>query len=192
MMDFDEYQERAKDTDLYPPEKWSGLFFNLIEYRTLCLCGEVGEMCEKILEFLTTTLELSTKSGKLANVIKKVRRDGVGIPVDSITHELGDILWYMARLSDLLDVRLGTIAEENLTMLARRMEEGKIKGSGDRTLKMYCRKCGSKTSQGIGGHQRNCPKCGVVLEGKCLHTYKNYEVFPEEYLDVDTKSGENR
>ncbi|MHC4753465.1 MAG: nucleoside triphosphate pyrophosphohydrolase family protein, partial [Planctomycetota bacterium] len=146
-MNFDEYQKRCKKTDLYPMDKvpdgvdeeayrvW------LVEYRTLCLCGETGE---------------------LANKVKKLRRDfDSTIPMEAsegIVHELGDILWYLSTICDIIDVKLEDVAIKNTDMLLERMKQGKIQGEGDdRTVKMYCRKCGAKTSQGCGGHQRNCP-----------------------------------
>lgn len=133
-MRFDEYQEFAKATDLYPPEEYTELMdgvdpedkhydliarlINLvgnrtIEYRTLCLSGEIGE---------------------LANKVKKIRRDSDGLTEEikaSMIHEMGDGLWYLASLCTLIDVELGEVARLNIKMLSSRKERGTIRGSGD-------------------------------------------------------------
>jgi len=109
-MDFDEYQKRCRETDLFPFDRGDTLT-PLTEYRTLCLSGEVGE---------------------LANKVKKIRRDGLSENLrDGIIHELGDVMWYLAILCDLIGVDMKTVAKRNVTMLAKRMQEGKLRGSGD-------------------------------------------------------------
>lgn len=129
-MDFDEYQKRCRETDLFPPKKEESV--NLLEYRTLCINGEVGELSEKILDMALAELALESKAGKLANKVKKIRRDGLSKKLkDGITHELGDIMWYLSILCDLNGVTMKEVAERNITMLADRKKRDVIKGSGD-------------------------------------------------------------
>ena len=100
-MTFDEYQEFARSTAIYPDEC-------KITYPTLGLCGEAGEVAEKV---------------------KKHMRDGktlVGVGL-----ELGDVLWYISALADDLGVTLEEVAQANVDKLRSRMERGKIGGSGD-------------------------------------------------------------
>ena len=100
-MTFDEYQEFARSTAIYPDEC-------KITYPTLGLCGEAGEVAEKV---------------------KKHMRDGktlVGVGL-----ELGDVLWYISALADDLGVTLEEVAQANVDKLKSRMERGKIGGSGD-------------------------------------------------------------
>ena len=100
-MTFDEYQEFARSTAIYPEEC-------KVVYPTLGLCGEAGEVAEKI---------------------KKHMRDGrslVGVGL-----ELGDVLWYISALADDLGITLEEIAQANVDKLASRMERGKLGGSGD-------------------------------------------------------------
>ena len=100
-MTFDEYQEFARSTAIYPEEY-------RVVYPTLGLCGEAGEVAEKI---------------------KKHMRDGrtlVGVGL-----ELGDVLWYISALADDLGVTLEEIAQANVAKLSSRMERNKITGDGD-------------------------------------------------------------
>ena len=100
-MTFNEYQEFARSTVMYPEDV-------KVVYPTLGLCGEAGEVAEKI---------------------KKHMRDGrslVGVGL-----ELGDVLWYISALADDLDITLEEIAQANVDKLASRMERGKLGGSGD-------------------------------------------------------------
>ena len=100
-MTFDEYQEFARLTAIYPEDV-------KVVYPTLGLCGEAGEVAEKI---------------------KKHMRDGrslVGVGL-----ELGDVLWYISALADDLGITLEEIAQANVDKLASRMERGKLGGSGD-------------------------------------------------------------
>jgi NTP pyrophosphatase (non-canonical NTP hydrolase) len=105
---FLEYQEKAKETAIYP---------NLGKnpyYPTLGLVGEAGE---------------------IANKVKKIMRDKNGV-VDSetkedIKKELGDVLWYVSAVASEFQLSMSDIAFANYEKLKKRMEDGKIKGSGD-------------------------------------------------------------
>ena len=107
-MNFTEYQELAKKTAIYPSR-----FFRV--YPALGLCGEAGEVAEKI---------------------KKSIRDGIDYGYEEefkadLTKELGDVLWFVAQMATELKVDLEYIAETNIKKLASRAKRGKIKGSGD-------------------------------------------------------------
>ena len=95
-MDLNTYQQKAKATAIYP--ETIGL-----QYTILGLAGEAGEV---------------------ANLYKKVLRDDEGILTiekrASLIDELGDVLWYLAMISEELDEDLETIAKYNLQKLARR------------------------------------------------------------------------
>lgn len=101
-MTFEEYQEKARTTAIYPRE-------HAIVYPALGLAGESGEVAEKV---------------------KKWIRDGV-LDRDSIVKELGDVLWYIAALSGDLEISMDQIAERNIAKLSDRAARGKIQGSGD-------------------------------------------------------------
>jgi len=105
---FSEYQEKAKETALYP-NVGSNPY-----YPTLGLTGEAGE---------------------ISNKVKKIMRDKDGLiddeTRDDIKKELGDVLWYVAAVASEFGLNMGDIAEKNYDKLKKRLEEGKIKGNGD-------------------------------------------------------------
>ena len=100
-MTFDEYQEFARSTAIYPTAC-------KVTYPTLGLCGEAGEVAEKV---------------------KKYMRDGKSLI--GLGLELGDVLWYISALADDLGVTLEEVAQANVDKLKSRMERNKIKGDGD-------------------------------------------------------------
>jgi NTP pyrophosphatase (non-canonical NTP hydrolase) len=107
-MDLNNYQHRARSTALYPDRGTN------ILYPTLGLCGEAGEVADKV---------------------KKVLRDHGGNFSDghreAIALELGDVLWYVSQLADELGFSLEQIAMANLEKLASRAARNVIAGSGD-------------------------------------------------------------
>jgi NTP pyrophosphatase (non-canonical NTP hydrolase) len=108
-MDFQDYQQRSRETAFYP-----GAGSNVL-YPTLGLCGEAGEVADKV---------------------KKVLRDRGGQITDDVRDdlqlELGDVLWYVAQLATELGLDLEQIAASNLAKLASRAARNVIGGSGDR------------------------------------------------------------
>ena len=81
------------------------------------------------------TLGLVSEAGEVADKIKKILRDKEGIFTDDDKHaimkELGDVLWYVAVLSNKLGFDLSSVANVNLEKLSSRQQRSKIKGSGD-------------------------------------------------------------
>jgi len=104
-MNFNEYQKLARSTAVYPEE------YKVI-YPALGLCGEAGEVAEKIKKTVRGDTSLDEVSGSIAD-------------------ELGDVLWYLAILADDLEVDLEDIAQGNVDKLQLRMKLNKIKGDGD-------------------------------------------------------------
>jgi|TARA_R110000744_G_scaffold592_3_gene2200 NTP pyrophosphatase (non-canonical NTP hydrolase) len=100
-MTFDEYQVFARSTSVYP-QKYK------VMYPALGLCGEAGEVAEKV---------------------KKSIRDGNSL--EGVGLELGDVLWYISALADDLGVTLEEVAQANVDKLNSRMIRNKIGGSGD-------------------------------------------------------------
>ena len=108
-MDFQLYQERCRATARYPDAGANPI------YPTLGLCGEAGEVADKV---------------------KKVLRDRQGNfsseVIADLQLELGDVLWYVAQLATELGLELEQIAQANLDKLASRAARNVIGGSGDR------------------------------------------------------------
>jgi len=107
-MNLSDYQQRARVTAVYP-----GAGDNLL-YPTLGLCGEAGEVAEKV---------------------KKMVRDDGGVLSndrrDALAKELGDVLWYVAALATEAGLDLDAVAEANLQKLLSRSDRGALHGSGD-------------------------------------------------------------
>ena len=103
-----EYQSRACETAIFPKKQ-------AMEYLTLGLTGESGEIANKVKKFIR---DGAAKDEYLAKRIE-------------IGYEIGDVLWYCAVLADELEMNLGHIMEKNLEKLADRHKRGKISGSGD-------------------------------------------------------------
>lgn len=86
-------------------------------------------------EFTYPALGLVGEAGEIANKLKKVIRDKSGVLSDgvreSVSDELGDVLWYVAQLATEMGTDLDTIAQRNIDKLASRKERGVITGSGD-------------------------------------------------------------
>lgn len=81
-------------------------------------------------ELVYLGLGLTSEAGEVAGKIKKLVRDDQFEPMQ-IAHELGDVLWYVARLGSSLGYDLETLMEWNYKKLNARKENGTIRGSGD-------------------------------------------------------------
>jgi NTP pyrophosphatase (non-canonical NTP hydrolase) len=121
-MNFDEYQEFTNETAIYG------------ESAELMVTGVRPEITERWLRLAYVGGKLNGEAGEIAELIFKAMRDDVGvITVDrrsDLVKEIGDALYYLARLAIELDSTLGLIAESNMEKLRARKEQGKIKGSG--------------------------------------------------------------
>lgn len=85
--------------------------------------------------FLYLGLGLGDEAGEVQGKLKKILRDQAGEITDynrmELKKELGDVLWYLACLSDHLGIRLEDVAHSNIEKLASRKTRGVIGGSGD-------------------------------------------------------------
>ena len=100
-MDFDQYQRKASETAIYPEE-------NAVQFLSLGINGESGEVAEKV---------------------KKSVRDGKEL---ELKKELGDVLWYLSALASELDLSLEEIAEKNIEKIKDREKRNLLKGEGDK------------------------------------------------------------
>ncbi len=107
-MTLNEYQNEASKTALYP-RRGSNL-----TYTVLGLCGESGEIAEKV---------------------KKLDRDRGGVMDDAwkeeMKKELGDVLWYVAQAAFELEFDLEAVAQLNVEKLRSRLARQTLHGDGD-------------------------------------------------------------
>lgn len=107
-MNFNEYQKTASDFAIYP-NKGSNLI-----YPVLGLCGESGEVSEKLKKIIRD------KNGELS------KED-----VSALIKELGDVLWYVSAIAGELRVSLEEVAFLNIMKLQSRKDRDTLSGSGD-------------------------------------------------------------
>lgn len=108
-MNFNEYQERILDTVCYD-DKVLGPY-----YSVLGLCGEAGEVADKL---------------------KKIYRDKDWKNISdedkkAIAKELGDVLWYVAKMCHDLGLCMDCVAQGNLSKCASRKSTNTLHGEGD-------------------------------------------------------------
>lgn len=106
-MQANEYQKRTMDTAVYP-QAGSGAAIELY-YLALGMTSEAGEVAGKV---------------------KKMIRDGQ-LDTAGMVHEVGDVLWYCARMADALGFTLEDVMRINYAKLMKRKDNGTIAGSGD-------------------------------------------------------------
>jgi NTP pyrophosphatase (non-canonical NTP hydrolase) len=102
-MKFNEYQEWVKTMKVYPEQ-------HKIVYPAFGICGESGEVAEKVKKWLRGDKELDKAE---------------------LAKEASDILWYIASLADDLGYTLQDVVDMNIEKLSSRKERGVLKGSGD-------------------------------------------------------------
>lgn len=106
-MTFDEYQQEASLTAIYPGEM-------AIVYPLIGLCGETGEVAEKIKKVIRD------HNGQFTQEVKA-----------EIAKELGDVLWYLSAISSDMGYSLDDVAKMNIAKIRSRNERNSIHGNGD-------------------------------------------------------------
>lgn len=86
-------------------------------------------------DIIYLALGITGESGEIADHVKKMLRDDHGILTNErktlLIKELGDVLWYVAKMAGELNVTLNDIAEINLKKITDRVTRGVQHGSGD-------------------------------------------------------------
>ncbi|MDQ4121887.1 MAG: nucleoside triphosphate pyrophosphohydrolase family protein [Acidobacteriota bacterium] len=104
-MNFDEYQQAIEKFAVYPRDEE----LTAVSYLALGLNGEAGEVAEQ--------------------VKKAIRNDGqiTDERRAKILDEIGDVLWYAARIASEFDVSFGEIAQQNVEKLEQRRKSKNLK-----------------------------------------------------------------
>ena len=106
-MKVNDYQAAALTTAIYPEDK-------RIIYPALGMCGEAGEVADKVKKVIRDNAQ---------NFTAEEKRE--------IAKEIGDVLWYCAVLSHDLGFTLEDVTQMNIDKLQSRKERGMLSGSGD-------------------------------------------------------------
>lgn len=97
-MDFNDYQEATGET--------AAKFNSRREEATNWVMGVSGE------------------SGEVAELFKKHFFHGHDLDKEKLCKELGDVLWYVARLAACYNIPLQVVAERNIAKLRKRYTDG--------------------------------------------------------------------
>lgn len=110
-MEISKYQTIIDQTAVYPREVGA-------LYCALGLCGEAGEVAEKIKKLVRDTDYLRTKN--IPHDFERV-----------LTKELGDVLWYVTATANEFGISLEEVLKHNYEKLLARRATGTLHGSGD-------------------------------------------------------------
>ena len=108
-MKLNEYQELAMKTAIFPKR-------DSYSYTALGLAGEAGEIANKVKKFIRDGYDKEELVAKQNEVLD----------------ELGDVLWYVAAVAEVMGSNLEAVAKDNLWKLAERQRNGTLRGSGDK------------------------------------------------------------
>jgi NTP pyrophosphatase (non-canonical NTP hydrolase) len=97
-LDFDEYQEQMKRTASDTDYKAENLALG-----AMGIAGEAGEVADYLKKVLFHKHEFSR---------------------ETLSKELGDVLWYIAYLAAVMDMSLGEVAQMNIEKLKKRYPDG--------------------------------------------------------------------
>lgn len=124
-MELNEYQQKAMSTCL--PS------CNNFAYMSLGLVSEVGELAGKVAKAVRK--EEITLFGNDLYCGKQITEDS-GWELDKgLIGEIGDVLWFVSGICEVLGLSLEDVADANLAKLAERKKNGTIIGNGDGVTK---------------------------------------------------------
>ena len=109
-MELDDYQKKAIGTAFHPEK-------SRIIYPALGLASEAGEVLGKIKKWV--------RGDDGDGDMSKER-------MEALKGEVGDVLWYLAVLSNDLGFSFDDVARSNIYKLQSRKEKGTLKGDGDK------------------------------------------------------------
>lgn len=119
---FDQYQDKAQETAIYPVAKQRYI-------------KEDGYSYEQELTWIYPALLLPSEVGELLGHLQKAFRDNHGVLPEEkkplFVKEFGDVLWALAELARRCDIKLDDAAVGNIEKLADRARRGVLRGSGD-------------------------------------------------------------
>ena len=100
---FDHYQHEVQRTGSAVPDGDESRFAKELSLCGMGLAGEAGEVCD---------------------TLKKVVHHGRALDRAKVVEEMGDVLWYLAHLANVLGVTLDDVAQANIVKLRKRYPNG--------------------------------------------------------------------
>lgn len=119
-MTLNEYQQKAMRTSTESSSNFA--------YMTYGLGAEVGEFMDKVAKWVRKNEARIEHNGIVFNTCEEDERDNNLV---EIKKELGDCLWFIAGIADVMGWSLEDVAESNIAKLADRQKRGVIIGNGD-------------------------------------------------------------
>ena len=95
----------------------------LDEYQTEML-RTAGSALHTVDGLLICALGICGEGGEAADIVKKHVYHGHPLDRAKLIDELGDVLWYVARMSEALCTTLDSVAAANISKLRKRYPEG--------------------------------------------------------------------
>lgn len=96
--------------------------------RTTAQYPEAGTHSFAEINYLV--LGLASEAGEVAGKLKKIIR-GDRVKPEAFVSEVGDVLWYLVRICDNLNITVDQLADLNAEKLSQRLKDNTIKGDGD-------------------------------------------------------------
>ena len=124
-MDLNEYQEKAMSTCLP--------IYDNFAYMSLGLVSEVGELAGKVAKAVRKEEIILFGNDLYCGL--KTPEDGGKELHKGLIGELGDVLWFVSGICNVLGLSLEDVADANLAKLAERKKNGTIIGNGDGVTK---------------------------------------------------------
>lgn len=118
-MTLKEYQNKAMNTCMDSCAN--------IAYMFTGLSAEVGEVNDKLAKAIRKGY-LSLHRNDIAWWVKDSAQEKIK---EDLKKEIGDVLWFVAGLADVLGINLDDVATANLAKLADRAQRNVIDGNGD-------------------------------------------------------------
>lgn len=120
-MDASTYQEATKQFAVYPPSF-------ALEYLCLGLASEAGEVAGKMSKLIRGDYTEFGDEEKDGRVPVRINLDEFK---EHAVLELGDVLWMVSEICNVLEVSMEEVMQANIDKLTARLDRDTIKGSGD-------------------------------------------------------------
>ena len=93
------------------------------EYQKLAMTTLNPNLDKKDI-LINGVMGLCGESGEVIDIVKKHLAQGHELDKEKIIKELGDVAWYMAEITTVLDVELEDVLVQNIEKLKKRYPEG--------------------------------------------------------------------